>query len=322
MTDDGSPDGGNRETSRSGSVVVFGPSPLLEVSIDGDETDVSAISIVPGGQPVWVARMAATMGAAVCMCGLSGGREAAVLDPLLAAEPFECRLVTTTQQSGCFVVDQRSEPARELAAAWAPPPCDEEVEHLLAATKKAAAEADVLVVTNPMPGDALALDVYTRLVAWAAEHRLPVVVDLSTPRLEAALRGGAVHVKVNDWELAEAVTAPVDEPRQWHRAARHLIERGATSVVVTRGPQSVHAVAPDGRWLDIDPPVVGPGRAAGCGDAWTGAFAAALAQGLPWLDAVVLGMGAGAAHYSGRGESSAAAITSLARQVRVREVPA
>lgn len=322
MTYPGSPDGGTGEATHSGSVVVFGPSPLLEVSIDGDEADVSAISIVPGGQPVWVARMAATMGAAVCMCGLTGGRTAAVLDPLLAAEPVDCRLVTTTGQSGCFVIDQRVEPAREMAAAWAPPPSDAEVESLLAVTRQASADADVLVVSNPMPGEALALDVYSRLVAWAAARRLPVVVDLSSPRLEAALRGGAVHVKVNDWELAEAVTAPVDEPWQWHRAARHLIEMGASSVVVTRGPQSVHAVAPDGRWLDIDPPAVGPGRAAGCGDAWTGAFAAALAQGVPWLDAVVLGMGAGAAHYCGRGESSAVAIATLAQQVRVREVPA
>jgi sugar/nucleoside kinase (ribokinase family) len=53
----------------------------------------------------------------------------------------------------------------------------------------------------------------------------------------------------------------------------------------------------------------------------TGALAAALAQGTGWLDAVVVGMAAGAAHYSGRGETSRAVIETLAAEVSRRSVP-
>lgn len=305
-----------------GRVVVFGPSPLLEVSVEVGAASGTAIRVIPGGQPVWVCRMVATMGSQAVLCGLSGGRSGALLDTLLRAEPFTCRLEATTGETGSFVVDQRSEPAAHVACAWAPPPSADEVEALIRATRDEATQADVLVVCNPMPGDALALDAYTRLVRWAAARGLPVVVDLSTPRLEAALHGGPVHVKVNDWELAELVTAPVDKPVEWLRAARWLLEMGARSVVVTRGPSGAHVLSRDGQCFEVDPPPVGTGHAAGCGDAWTGAFAASLAQGTPWLDAVALGMAAGAAHYCGRGESSRAAIESLARQVTRESLPA
>lgn len=305
----------------AGRVVVFGPSPLLEVSVEhGPHTD-PTIRVIPGGQPVWVSRMVATMGSRAVLCGLCGGETGVLLENLLTAESFTCRLVATTGDAGSFVIDQRGEPATELASAWAPAPSPDEVDALLGAAQDEAADADALVVCNPMPGDALPLDTYSRLVRWADSRRLPVVVDLSTPRLEAALSGGPAYVKLNDWELAELVTAPVDEPGQWHSATDRLLEWGARCVVVTRGAGSAHVVGHDGRSYEVDPPLVGSGRAAGCGDAWTGAFAAVLAQGMAWRDAVVLGMAAGAAHYSGRGESSRAAIERLARQVVIRVAP-
>ena len=37
----------------------------------------------------------------------------------------------------------------------------------------------------------------------------PVLVDLSSPRLDSALTGGPDVVKLNDWELAEYVCGPV-----------------------------------------------------------------------------------------------------------------
>jgi fructose-1-phosphate kinase PfkB-like protein len=306
--------------AHEGSVVVFGPSPLLEVSIEQHPSGSDRIRVLAGGQPVWVARMAATMGSAVTMCGLSGGRMGSMLDPLLAVEPFDRRLVASSASTGVFVVDQRQEPAREVASQWAPPPSAGEVDALVRATLAAARPADVLVVCNPMPGDALPLPVYATLVRSAVAAGLLVVVDLSTPRLDAALGGGPAVVKINDWELAEVVVAPVDELRQRDAAARRLVEMGASGVVVTRGPSSVLAVDETGAAVELVPPPVGPGRAAGCGDAMTGAMSSALAQGLPWLDAVRLGMAAGTAHYRGRGESSRAQVESLADDVSLRPV--
>lgn len=302
---------------RRGGVVVFGPSPLLEVSIEPGG-DGPTIRVVPGGQGVWVARMAATMGAEVTLCGLSGAANGWVLAPMLDAAPFASTLVATGAPTGCFVVDQRHEPATEVASSWAPPPSTIEVEALVAATLDACARADVLVVGNPMPGDALALDTYASLVSAATERGVAVVVDLSSPRVEAAVRGGPATAKLNDWELAELVTAPVGTAHDRRAAIHRLLDLGATSVVVTRGSSTVFAVDERGTGTELTPPRVGAGRAAGCGDAMTGALAATLAQGSDWLDAVALGMAAGAAHYAGRDETSRAAIEALARQITRR----
>lgn len=297
------------------TVVVFGPSPLLEVSIEPVRTEGPRIRVLPGGQAVWVAAMAATMGSDVVMCGLAGGETGRLLAPMLARLPFECRLVDARADSGRFIVDQRPEPATEVASDWARHPTDAEIDELLSVTLATARGADLLVVCNPMPGEALPLDVYSMLVASSIGRGQQVLVDLSTPRLEAALRGGPALVKLNDWELAELVRAPVDAPSARRAAVARLHDLGAERVVVTRGPSTVVAFERDGPTYELAPPRVGDGRAAGCGDAMTGAMAAVLAQGTPWLDAVRVGMAAGAAHYRGRGESSRAAIEDLAREV-------
>jgi fructose-1-phosphate kinase PfkB-like protein len=68
-------------------------------------------------------------------------------------------------------------------------------------------------------------------------------------------------------------------------------------------------------WV-LRPPDVGPGEAAGCGDAMTGAMAAALAQRLPWTQVVVTGVAAGSAAYrSPQVPVSAAGIGALVQRL-------
>ena len=63
-------------------VAVFGPNPLLSVTIEarggGDDVHVHA-----GGQGVWLSRMAAELGADVVLCGFVGGETGDVLEGLL-----------------------------------------------------------------------------------------------------------------------------------------------------------------------------------------------------------------------------------------------
>jgi 1-phosphofructokinase len=307
--------------SRAGRVVVFGPSPLVEVSITRFGDGATRVAVVAGGQAVWVARMAATMQADVTLCGLAGGRSGRLLEHLLSDDPFDVQLVPTVASTGSFIVDERGEPATEVASDWADPPRPQEVDALLTVVREACDGADVLVVCNPMPGDALPLQAYPALLSWAASRALPVLVDLSSPRLDAALRGGPAAVKLNDWELAELVAAPVSSAAQRRQAVDQLRGLGARNVVVTRGGASAYSIGADGQWREVTPPRVPDGRSAGCGDAMTGALAAALATGVPWHEAVVRGMAAGTAHFSGSGESSRCTVEQLARHVTSQPAP-
>jgi 1-phosphofructokinase len=300
-----------------GTVTVFSPNPLLNITIE-DRNGSDDIHVHAGGQGVWVARTAAELGAHPILCGFSGGEPGELLRPLLEAIPGERRLIETASPSGSSVVDRRGGTRSLLASAWSEPPSRHELDDLLSTTTSAALASAVLAVCNPWPGDLLPVDVYGALVAEARANGVTVLVDLSTPRLDSALEGGPHVVKINDWELAEYVVGPVDGPRL-RAGAELLLERGAGAVVITRGGEPALAVTGEGAWT-IVPPRLERGFREGCGDSMFGAMAATLAGGGELERALVIGAAAGAACFlrHGLGSAKRSVIDGLVERVELR----
>ncbi|HEX8754560.1 MAG TPA: PfkB family carbohydrate kinase, partial [Solirubrobacterales bacterium] len=127
-------------------VAVFGPHPLLSVTVEaltaegGDDIHVHA-----AGQGVWVARMAAELGAEPVLCGFAGGETGSVLRSLLGELPIELRLVETAEPSGAYIHDRRSGEREPVAQSAAMPPSRHEVDDLFSLTCATAIEADALV---------------------------------------------------------------------------------------------------------------------------------------------------------------------------------
>jgi len=309
-------------STTSPQVAIFGPNPLLTVTLEanagGDDLHLHA-----GGQGVWVARIAGELGAWPVLCGFAGGEAAAALVPLLEALPGELRLTRTAGSSGWYVTDRRGGERRLLASATSPPPSRHELDDLVSATIAAALCSRVLVVCNPFPGDNLPLEVYGRLVGDARSNGVTVIVDLSTPRLEAALAGRPDLVKLNDWELAEVVRAPVGEPAQMRAAVEHLRSLGAGTVLVTRGVEAAVLFRGD-ETFELIGPRFENGAREGCGDTMVGAIAASLAGGRPLHDALVTGAAAGAANFlrHGLGTGDRDVIAELAGSVQLRPLAA
>lgn len=292
----------------SARVAVFGPHPILTVTIETRGAGASDdIHVHAGGQGVWVARMAAQLGARTRLCGTIGGETGTALGPLLADLPIEVRLIRTAAASGSYVMDRRTGGRRPIATAWAPAPDRHEADDLFSLTLATALESDVLVVTNPLPGDALPMTFFTDLVADVRGAGVAVLADLSPPRLDAALAGGPDLVRINDWELAQYVTGPVDTIPQRVGAVRRLREQGAASVIVTRGGAPAYGCDPHGGMWEFVPPLFEQGSAEGCGDAMMGAMAVGWAQGTDWTGCVRVGMAAGAANFLRHGLGSAEA---------------
>jgi 1-phosphofructokinase len=303
-------------------VAVFGPNPLLTVSIDarGGEDDVH---LHAGGQGVWLSTMAAELGAVPVLCCLLGGETGDVLEGLLAELPLALRATRTLGASGCYVVDRREGERRLLAQTSASAPSRHELDDLVAGAVAAALDADVLAICNALPGDLLPDAIYGELAADVRANGRPVIADLSSPRLDAVLPAGPDLVKLNDWELAEYVRGPVDPPDLLLAAARRLSAAGARSVLVTRGGEPA-------LWLDGDapprlvvPPRLDRGMREGCGDTMMGAIAAGLAAGRSLEDAIVMGAGAGAANFlhAGLGTGDRRAVEELAGHVRIAPYP-
>ena len=303
-------------------VTVLGPDPLLSVAIEarGSNDD---IHVHAAGQGVWVMRMAAELGAWPVLCCFLGGETGATLLPLLEALPGERRVVRTSGSTGSYVVDRRSSERRLIAAAPAPAPQRHEVDDLVAATCAAALGSAVLVMCNPFPADGLPEQVYETIAANVSAAGIPVIVDLSSPRLEKTLRYGPDLVKLNDWELAEYVRGPVDGPRAL-AAAQRLREAGAGTVAVTRAEHPILVLPPDGEPFEIVPPQFPRGFREGCGDAMTGALAAAWARRMPLREALVLGAAAGSGNFlrHGLGTGRRETIEELTGRVVVRPLSA
>jgi 1-phosphofructokinase len=197
-----------------------------------------------------------------------------------------------------------------------------ELDDLYSTTVSEAIVGDVLVVANPLPGDALPPDFYANLVAEARAAGTPVLVDLSSPRLDAALAGSPDLVKLNDWELAEYVTGPVDTVGEMRAGIAKLRAAGAGSVILTRGGDPAFGVRSDGVEFEIAPPRFAHGSPEGCGDSMMGGIATAWGKGEEWLDALTLGTAAGAANYlrHGLGTGLRSVIDQMLGQVRVRRL--
>ncbi len=285
-------------------VAVFGPHPLLTVTLEREGPERERVHFHPGGQGVWVARMVACLGAEPVLCGFLGGESGQLLEGLLADLPGERRLVRTASSSGCYVTDRRSGEREVLTSEFSDPPSRHELDDLFSITVAEAIACGSLAVTNPMPGEALPLELYRDLVADARAGGCRTLVDLSSPRLDSALRGEPDLVKLNDWQLAEFVCDSVSEPAQLRAAAQRLRDGGARAVLVTRGELPGLVLAGDRAW-ELRPPRLTRGFREGCGDAMMGALAAAWAQGESFEQAVRVGAAAGAANFLRHGLGSA-----------------
>jgi len=193
----------------NGKVTVFGPHPMLAITVEaltsegGDDIHLHA-----AGQGVWVARMAAELGAGPTLCGFIGGESGAVLRPLLEQMEVEMRLVETAEASGAYLHDRRSGERVPIAQSASMPPSRHEIDELFSTTVTAALDSGVLAVCGPYPGEALPLEIYGNLVADVKANGTPVVVDLSRPRLDTRSRRSSAAAASS----IGSSSAPVEPP--------------------------------------------------------------------------------------------------------------
>ncbi len=301
-------------------VTVFGPHPMLSITIEaltsegGDEIHLHA-----AGQGVWVARMAAELGARPILCGFIGGETGRVLRPLLEQMDAELRLVETAESSGSYLHDRRGGEREPIAQSASLPPSRHEIDELFSSTVAAALGSQVLALCGPFPGEALPLEIYGDLVADVKANGTPVIVDLSPPRLNSALEGGPDLVKINDWELAKYIEGPVDTQERMRSAAKKLLHAGAGTVIITRAEEPAMVLRGDEAW-ELVPPRFERGSREGCGDSMMGALAACMATGLSWDETLRTAAAAGAANFlrHGLGSGSRPVIEDLAQRVELR----
>jgi 1-phosphofructokinase len=307
---------------RKPKVAIFSPNPMLSITIEaltaegGDD-----IHVHPAGQGVWVARMAAELGAEPILCGFIGGEVGSVLRPLLEELPGELRLVETAAASGAYIHDRRSGEREPVGQSAAMPPSRHEIDDLFSVSVAAALGCDLLAVCGPYPEEGVPLEMYSSLVADVKANGVPVIADLSSPRLDRSLEGKPDLVKINDWQLAGYIAGPVDTEERMRAAMERVQEAGAGSVIITRAGDPALAMR-DGKVWELKPPKFERGAREGCGDSMMGALSATIAAERDWEDVLRLSAAAGATNFlrHGLGTGARTVIEELAPRVQLREL--
>jgi len=301
------------------TVFVFAPTPLLTVTVEAGPEGVDEIHLHAGGQGFWIGRMAANLGAEVCLCAPCGDEVGDVLVALMQAEGVRVQRTLLAGANGAYVQDRRD--GSRMMIAQMPPTVlrRHEVDELYTASLTQGLRADVAVLGGSHADDVLSADVYARLAADLSAHGVPVVADLSGDQLKAALEGGVTVLKVSHEDLIDDGWARRDDSATL-MAAMHELAQGATCVVVSRAADPALALFDD-RVVEVVAPSLHQVDHRGAGDSMTAGIAVALAQGQTFEQALRVGAAAGALNVTRRGLATgqAEAVAELVERVVVRE---
>jgi 1-phosphofructokinase len=302
------------------AIAVFAPTLVLTVVIERG-AGAGELHLHAGGQGLWIARMAASLGGRVTLCAALGGETGRVLRGLLDGEDLEVRGVDCGGASGSYVHDRRSgqrQPVAEIAEA---PLTRHELDDLYDATLVSALNGSVLVLTGPQTSGTVPGEVYHRLASDARANGVPVIADVTGEPLSEALAGGVTLVKLSDAELVAERIATSDDDGGLMAGIQTLAQRGADNVLVSRGPEASIALI-DGALMEVIGPRLTAADPRGAGDSMTAAAAVGIARGLDLIETARLATAAGALNASrhGLGTGHRSEVEELLPHVRIEEI--
>ncbi|GHF24626.1 1-phosphofructokinase family hexose kinase [Pseudolysinimonas yzui] len=303
-------------------VVIFAPSPVLEITVEEHQAD-GDVHVHAGGQGVWQARMLLSLGRDVVLCSALSGETGRVLAHLLQEEGIRVAGIRRVARGGVYVHDRRDGERKPIIESGGDALTRHEQDELYGLTLRTGLDAKLVILSGPHGEGIVPADFYRRLAADLRTGGVRVVVDLAGERLDAALAGRVTVAKVSDEELlADGRIAKKSNIDQIVAAMRALHDAGAEVVVVTRAEESAFLLQ-DGAIHEVVAPRMEVVDSAGAGDSFVGAFCSVLAVGGSVSDAVLLGAAAGAQNVTrhGLGTGEAATIERLRELVVLRPLP-
>jgi 1-phosphofructokinase len=304
---------------RRPAVAVFAPSPVVTVTVESGRDGSAEVHFHAGGQGFWVARMATVLGADVTLVAPLGGESGRVLAGLLSRERLSVRHVETGGWTGVYVHDRRGGEREVVAETASARLHRHESDDLYGAALATGLEAGLLLLTGPRESGLIDPDVYRRLAADLRANGCLVAADLTGEPLRAALSGGVDLVKLNDQEAVAERLCSDESPDHLRGAVRSLRDAGATSVLITRGPEGAIGIA-RGELIELAGPRFTAIDPTGAGDSMFAALGVGLARRQPLIDSLRLAVAAGALNATrhGLGSGHQSEIDAMSKRVSVR----
>lgn len=306
-------------------ISILVPTPLLITEITepaahrNRSSHESDVHMHPGGQGLWVARMAGSLGADVSVSGPFGGELGSLIRTMLDGLGMQVNAVRYGYGNGGYVYDLRGED-RETVAHMPPPELSRhELDDLYGTAFVDALASDVLTVTGAEPGDVVPASFFGRLIRDTRDAGTSVVADLSGKPALAAVAANVDVLKISHEEVLDLELVAEDTAEALVSAGHMLLERGAGAVVISRAKDPALLVEKDSV-REVSAPSITPLDHRGAGDSMTAGISVGLARGLDLVEAVALGASAGALNVArrGLGTGNRTTIEKFAREITVR----
>lgn len=306
-------------------ISILVPTPLLITEITepaahrNRSSHESDVHMHPGGQGLWVARMAGSLGADVSVSGPFGGELGSLIRTMLDGLGMQVNAVRYGYGNGGYVYDLRGED-RETVAHMPPPELSRhELDDLYGTAFVDALASDVLTVTGAEPGDVVPASFFGRLIRDTRDAGTTVVADLSGKPALAAVAANVDVLKISHEEVRDLELVTEDTAEALVSAGHMLLERGAGAVVISRAKDPALLVEKDSV-REVSAPSITPLDHRWAGDSMTAGISVGLARGLELVQAVALGASAGALNVArrGLGTGNRTTIEKFAREITVR----
>ncbi len=256
--------------------------------------------VAAGGKGVNVARALSALGAEARCMGPLGGPSGRILADLAEADGLDaawtwCEVET---RSCMILVDSAARQTtviNEAGPRFLPGDWTRVCADVLARTARAQGVCLSGSLPPGVPSEGLA-----GLCRSLVESGQAPWVDSSGPALAAVLSVRGVRLKINREEAQELLGLPLDSVAACGAAARQILRRGLTTVVMTLGTEGAVLAAAEGCWHAMSPPV-DTANAVGSGDSFLAGLVAALTSGRDLPEALRWGVAAGAANALANG---------------------
>ena len=155
--------------------------------------------------------------------------------------------------------------------------------------EQAIADADIMILQLEVSYESV-----QHAAALAAKHSVPVILNPAPARdMDDALLQHVDYLTPNETEARILTGVDVTDNASADRAARVLLSRGVSTVILTLGAKGAWWATPDSSG-SVTTATVHPVDTTAAGDAFNGGLAVALARGLPLVRAIRYANHAGA----------------------------
>lgn len=262
----------------------------------GQVNRMESVKNIAGGKGINVAKVLRQYGFRVRALGFLGGYTGRFIEECADGLGIECRFTHVSGETRCSTNILSSDGYVTEVLEPGPKISDQEYRQFLQDYEEGIGDADMVILSGSAP-EGVPTSIYGELTAAAKRQNKKVLLDTSGSFLKEGAAAVPFMIKPNRKELETLVDGRLKSLEDISDAARILVGRGVSHVLVSMGDKGLLYVTPE-EALYAKAPKIKAVNTVGCGDSVVAAFAMANKSGMSRQELLKYCVGISAANAS------------------------